>query len=246
MSSARGERLVRPVQKRPDATYDPLAWPYKLPPVVQLLEHGLDLPPGVTFLVGENGSGKSTLVEAIATAAGLNPEGGTRNARHSTYVSESPLHEAIQLVRSVGGTRWAYFLRGETMHSHYTYLEQIARESSGPPPPGLHEHSHGESFVELMRTRFVESGFYLLDEPEAALSFSSCLALIGVLDQVARNGGQVVCATHSPVITALPGATILQLDENGFRQVAWSDLDLVGHWRRYLADPQRYLRHLFG
>jgi predicted ATPase len=246
MSSARGERLVRRVQKRPDATYDPLAWPFTLPPVTQLLEYGLDLPPGVTFLVGENGSGKSTLVEAVATAAGLNPEGGTRNARHATYVSESPLDEVIQLVRSAGGTRWAYFLRAETMHSHYTYLEEIAREPFGPPPPRLHERSHGESFVELMRTRFVESGFYLLDEPEAALSFSSCLALIEVLDQVARKGGQVLCATHSPVITALPGATILQLDADGFRQVAWSDLDLVGHWRRFLGEPQRYLRHLLG
>ena len=27
---------------------------------------GLEIPPGVTFLVGENGSGKSTLVEALA------------------------------------------------------------------------------------------------------------------------------------------------------------------------------------
>ena len=44
----------------------------------------------MTFLVGENGSGKSTLVEAIAAAAGNNPEGGSRNAMHSSRVSESP------------------------------------------------------------------------------------------------------------------------------------------------------------
>ena len=35
----------------------------------------------VTCLVGENGTGKSTLLEAIAVAAGFNPEGGTRNFR---------------------------------------------------------------------------------------------------------------------------------------------------------------------
>ena len=33
----------------------------------------------VTILVGENGVGKSTLLEAVAVAAGLNPEGGSTN-----------------------------------------------------------------------------------------------------------------------------------------------------------------------
>lgn len=31
----------------------------------------------ITFFVGENGNGKSTLLEAIAIAAGFNPEGGS-------------------------------------------------------------------------------------------------------------------------------------------------------------------------
>ena len=38
----------------------------------------------VTFFVGENGTGKSTLIEAIAVAAGFNPEGGTKNFRFQT------------------------------------------------------------------------------------------------------------------------------------------------------------------
>ena len=59
-------RPVRRVQRRPDAAPDPAAWPYRLAPVAQLLRDGLDLPAGVTFLVGENGSGKSTVVEAVA------------------------------------------------------------------------------------------------------------------------------------------------------------------------------------
>lgn len=47
------------------------AWPMTVPAVAQLVREGLDLPKGVTFLVGENGSGKSTLVEAVAVAFGL-------------------------------------------------------------------------------------------------------------------------------------------------------------------------------
>ncbi len=128
------------------------------------------------------------------------------------------------------------------MHGFYTYLE----ENQGPRSrdPRFHELSHGESFIEILRTRFDSPGLYCLDEPESALSFSSCLALIGVLDEVARGGGQVLCATHSPVVAALPGARILEIGEWGIRETTWEDLLLVQHWRGYLADPRRYLRHV--
>ena len=110
----------------------------------------------------------------------------------------------------------------------------------------FHELSHGESFLEVLRTRFDSAGFYCLDEPEAALSFSSTLGLIGVLHEVVAQGGQVVCATHSPVLAAMPGATLLEVGEWGLRESTWEELDLVQHWRRYLDDPQRYLRHVLG
>jgi predicted ATPase len=235
-------RVVRRVERRAGAELDPGRWPYSLPPVAQLLRDGLDLPPGVTFLVGENGSGKSTLVEAVAAAAGLNAEGGSRYARHTTRVSESPLSEVLQLVRSVGAPRWAYFLRAETMHGLYTYLEELPPGPRSPPP--LHEMSHGESFLEVLAHSFAEPGLYLLDEPEAALSFRSCLTLVRVLHDLAEAGSQVLCATHSPLITALPGAQLLQLDDDGITPVTWQDLELVDHWRRYLESPQAYLRHV--
>jgi predicted ATPase len=104
--------------------------------------------------------------------------------------------------------------------------------------------SHGESFLALLDTRFDSSAFYCLDEPEAALSFSSTLGLIAVLQRVAASGGQVLCATHSPVLAATPGARILEVGKWGLRETAWGELDLVGHWQRFLAAPERYLRHL--
>ena len=104
--------------------------------------------------------------------------------------------------------------------------------------------SHGESFLELLATRFDSPGFYCLDEPEAALSFSSTLGLIATLHEVASTGGQVLCATHSPVLAAMPGATILEVGDWGMRETTWEELELVQHWRRYLEAPQRYLRHV--
>lgn len=219
-------------------------WPTTLAPVAQLLRDGLE-PAKVTILVGENGTGKSTIVEAIATAFGMAPEGGSTGARHSTSATESALWTALTLHRGAGASRWGYFLRAETTHGLFTYLEQ----NPGSPrsvEPHFHTLSHGESFVAMLQTgRFNGEGLFVLDEPEAGLSFAAQLHLLAQLDEMrARPGVQVVLATHSPVLTALPGATILELDGDGFHESSWADLDVVDHYRRFLAAPQRYLRHL--
>ncbi|MCG7413886.1 AAA family ATPase [Microbacterium aurum] len=219
----------------------PAGWPRTVPAVAQLLAGGIDLAPGVTFLVGENGSGKSTVLEGIALAYGFSPEGGSNQARHSTRPSESPLSDWLEIQRGVGASRWGFFLRAETMHAFYTYLED--NPSSGPEPE-FHEMSHGESFLAILDTRFDRPGFYCLDEPEAALSFSSTLALMATLQRIALHGGQVLCATHSPILASLPGARVLELGEWGMRETRWEDLELVRHWRAYLDSPRRYLRHL--
>lgn len=203
----------------------------------------MELSDGVTFLVGENGSGKSTVLEGIAIAYGFSPEGGSASARHSTRPSESALSSWLRVQRGLGGSRWGFFLRAETMHSFYTYLEENPTARPGSEPV-FHEMSHGESFLSILDTRFDSPGFYCLDEPEAALSFTSTLSLIATLSRIVEDGGQVLCATHSPVLAAMPGARILELGEWGMRATAWEDLELVQHWRSYLDSPGRYLRHL--
>lgn len=218
-------------------------WPMTIPAVAQLAREGLELPKGVTFLVGENGSGKSTLVEAIAVAFGLAAEGGTTGSRHTTRASESPLAGALRLRRGLGAARTGFFLRAETMHGYYTYLEGNPA-SVRSDEPVFHEMSHGESFLAVVRSRFDQPAFYCLDEPEAALSFSSTLGLMAALHELAAAGAQVLCATHSPVLCSLPGATILEVGDEGYRRATWDDLEIVQHWKAYLDAPQRYLRHV--
>jgi predicted ATPase len=104
--------------------------------------------------------------------------------------------------------------------------------------------SHGEGFVTMIQTMMNAPGFYVMDEPEAALSFSSCLHLVAVLHELARSGAQIVCATHSPVLAATPGADVVEVGVHGFRRVAWEELELVDHWSRFLKSPQAYLRHV--
>ena len=70
-SRRRREQPVVAVRASDDAPEVGRVWPMSIPAVAQVLEEGIDLSPGVTFLVGENGSGKSTIVEGIAIAYGL-------------------------------------------------------------------------------------------------------------------------------------------------------------------------------
>ncbi|MEV6597033.1 AAA family ATPase [Actinoplanes sp. NPDC051346] len=239
-SNPLGDRPVRRIERDPEIEVGRDAWWAKIPAVAAVLDHGLNIPAGVTFLVGENGSGKSTLIEALAVAHGLNPEGGSRSVRHSSRVTESPLGEALKVVRTPGRRANGYFLRAETMHGLYTYLENLP----GSPDFDLHDRSHGEGFQELLSRKFHGYGFYLMDEPEAPLSFTSTLGLLARLDALRADGAQVVVATHSPLLTALPEATILELGEHGIRRTNWDDLEVVTHWRRFLESPGGYLRGL--
>ncbi|MFD6414719.1 AAA family ATPase [Streptomyces sp. NPDC060194] len=227
------------------------AWPWTVPAVRQFAADGLRFRAPVTFLVGENGSGKSTLVEAFAESFGLDSYGGSHDWRYASHREKSPLGERVRFDAAARGRRMAtswsarkgFFLRAETA------LDALGRErlrwdAWDGDRRGPDEVSHGEGFLTAFRQKFSAVGLYVLDEPESALSFSSCLELIGHLDQLARAGGQVVCATHSPLLTALPGADIVELDGEGMHRTAWADLALVDHWRRYLTEPRAYLRHV--
>lgn len=238
-------RAIRRVSAYADAAIDPQSWPASIPAVAQVLREGFEPASGVTFLVGENGSGKSTLLEGIAIAYGLPPEGGSNQGSHSTRPSESPLGEWLRVERSPSAPRWGFFLRAETMHGYYSYLESLP----GSPDTHLHSLSHGESFNELLDNKLnhprYTTGLACLDEPEAALSFASTLNWLVGLREIVDRGTQVICATHSPILASLPGARILELGEWGIRESRWEDLQIVRHWRSYLDSPERYLRHLF-
>ena len=234
-------RLVRAFLPGPDLQVDESGWPGTVPALAQLLREGLELPAGLTVLVGENGSGKSTVVECLAEAYGLNPQGGSALAQSFRIrPSEPGIGGELTVVRGTK-PRWSYFLRADTMSQLYSYLEQ----NPGRRPERLRELSHGEGFLEILRTRVNETGFYLMDEPDAPLSFTSGLGLAALLHDLAEAGSQLVVATHSPILAAIPEASLLELGPWGIRPATWDDLGLVVAWRQFMRDPQSYFRHLF-
>jgi len=241
-ATKRFDPAVRRIRRDPAYRPDYQRWPAAVPAVAHILRHGLDLKPGLTVVVGENGSGKSTVVEILAEASGLNPQGGSVLARYEDRATEPRLGQHFVLERGVMRPRWSYFIRADTTHGLYTYLEE---HQGSITEPRYHELSHGEGFVSLVQTKMNEPGFYLLDEPDAALSFTSSLGLVAILDELVKAGSQIILATHSPIIAATPGATILELGDWGIRETDWADLALVQSWRAFLGDPRIYFRHLF-
>jgi predicted ATPase len=108
----------------------------------------------------------------------------------------------------------------------------------------LDANSHGESFLHLFRSRMVPRGLHLLDEPEAALSPHSQLALLAMMGDYVAEGAQFIIATHSPILMAFPASRIYSFDTAPVREVAYEDLEHVTITRDFLLNPSQYLRHL--
>jgi predicted ATPase len=223
-------------------------YPWELPAIAQLAE-AVALHPKVTYLIGENGSGKSTLLEAIAVAAGINPEGGTSNFAFSTRDSHSRLWEEIRLTRGIRRPATDFFLRAESLFTTATYLDDLRRDDTSALGSyggiSLHEQSHGESFLAVILNRFGPNGFYIMDEPEAALSTQNCLTCLRRIHQLVNDGSQFVIATHSPIVLAYPDATIYNCTENGLETVTYDDAEPVRLTTSFLSARERFLAQLF-
>ncbi len=214
-----------------------------IPAVEQFLAAEWEVPAGVTILVGENGSGKSTIVEALAQRY---PRLARDRVGPTDVGDESALAANLLLRCDPMASKAGFFLRAEVMHSYLRSRD--ARTGSTEPDFGdapTLARSHGEGFLWVLQQHFWEQGVYFLDEPESALSFSSCLALLSLLDTMRAEGSQLIVATHSPLIAALPDATLLELGDWGIRETRWEQLDLVRQWRGFMDRPDLFLRHLF-
>ncbi len=196
----------------------------------------------VTVFAGDNGSGKSTVLEAIATAAGFNAEGGSRNLRFSTFDTHSTLHDRLVL-RWNERPKWGWFLRAETFYGMASHITADDDPFGGLAHifPDLHHQSHGETFLALAESRFTGRGLYLFDEPEAALSIQGQMRLLDIVQASLRRGSQFVIASHSPVFQSIPEAMVWSFDASeGLAPTTFDDLASTVLWRRLLADPASF------
>ena len=205
---------------------------------------GFEFHKDMTIFVGENGSGKSTILEGIALAFGFSAEGGSRDHLVEGEDTSSKLHKSLRLIRGLSKPRDSFFLRAESFYNFSTFIQEEGDASHYGGD--LHQMSHGESFLSLLTERFDGNGLYILDEPEAALSPSRQLSALARMHQLVNNNSQFILATHSPILMAYPGAQIVQLDESGWRVVAYEETEHFEVTRNFLNGYEGYLRRLLS
>lgn len=220
-------------------------YPYCLPAIRNLST--LRFHPKVTFIVGENGTGKSTILEAIATAYGFNPEGGTKNFNFSSNDTHSDLYEHIRLIKGIIKPKDGFFLRAESFYNFATNVEDLNRESPGLFASygghSLHEQSHGESFFAVFMNRFLGNGLYILDEPEAALSPSRQMSMLSRMHELIEQGSQFIIATHSPIIMAYPHALIYEIKKE-IQQVEYEETEHYQIMKSFMNNTDGMLKIL--
>lgn len=223
-------------------------YPFNIEAIQNLDE--IKLNKSVTFFIGENGIGKSTFIEAIAVALKLNPEGGTQNFNFKTKDTHSKLSDYIRIFGNGNLPETKYFLRAESFYNVASEIIRISEEGGQRPiydsyGGNLHECSHGESFIKLVKNRFSDNGLYILDEPEAALSPSRQMALLCLIDDLVKRGSQFIISTHSPILLSYNNAEIYNLNDN-FNKIKYKETEIYKTYKMFLDDPDRMLKLLLN
>lgn len=246
-------------------------FPFNIPAVK--FAGNVSLDQQVTVFVGDNGCGKSTLLESMAYSINLPLIGGfIKSSRGFDAASLLKPYLKIDWVRQTlkgfffRAEDFSHFidavekenskiendlsdLRGEVDDS---VIEQMAgsmnyrlHETRKVYGSDMQAYSHGEAYLKILQTRILEKGVYLLDEPEAALSPLKQLSLIAfIIEAVKSNNTQFIMATHSPILMGIPGAKIYEIDEDGMHAVEYFETEHYRITKRFLDNPESYLRHL--
>ena len=199
----------------------------------------------VTFFVGENGTGKSTLLEALSKKCNIHIWRNEDGARVKKSPFEDYLHRFIE-VEWIDGPVPGSFFSGEMFRDFTMFLDQWAIRDPGMlnyfGGESLMIQSHGQSLMAYFRNRYRIKGLYLLDEPETALSPKSQLALLHTIRSMSESGqAQFVIASHSPILTACPGAAIHSFDRAPVTRISYEDTDNFRIYKDFMNDRHRYL-----
>jgi predicted ATPase len=222
---------------------DRKAYPFCLPFLGDNFELSFDR--SITIIVGENGTGKSTLLEGIAVLAGYDEAGGGKGympVDHSKAMEVmggnlSTALRASWLPKITNG----WFFRAESFFSVARYLDEAAL-SSGNSPPDFLSHSHGEGFLRFFQERCQRQGIFIFDEPESALSPARQMEFLKLMRMMEVSGiCQIIMATHSPMLMAYPGATLLRLSKYGLDPVTVEQTDHYKVMREFCEDPTGFV-----
>lgn len=226
---------------------DKTEYPFSIPLIKNLKE--IVFPRQVTFFIGENGTGKSTILEALALRAGFGIEGGSKNINFSTVdeIHTKNIHKFSNCLTLSWRkkVKEGYFFRAESFFNIATFIDDIQYQGSYGGK-SLHSQSHGESFLAFFKNRIGGGGFYIFDEPEAALSPQRQLVLLRIINELSKNPEtQFIIATHSPILLSYPGATIYSCDSDELVKIKYEDTMHYLITKDFLNSTNSYLKKLF-
>ncbi len=228
-----------------DAEVDWAAYPWCLP-LFRRRDFELSFDRPVTIIAGENGVGKSTLLEALGVLAGFDESGG--GPGYIAVDNSSAMESSGGALAGTLKASWlpkigqGWFFRAESFFAVARYLDTAAREGGGAAPDFL-SHSHGEGFVRFFEERCSRPGIFLFDEPESALSPNRQFDFLRLLHRIQREGkAQLIMATHSPILMALPEARLLAMSRYGLEPTELEDTAHFRIQRQFALDPHGVVR----
>jgi predicted ATPase len=228
----------------------------------------------VTVFVGDNGTGKSTLLESIGYGLDLPLIGGRIGKASPSFAAAKVIGPYLEFRWKREVRKGFFFraedfsafidnvdrerekiamelidLKGKVddsvilqMRENMNYAAFGMRKQYGQD---MQAFSHGEAYLNILQNRVLDKGIFILDEPEAALSPLKQLSLLAFILEVLKKGqAQFIIATHSPILMGIPDAVLYQITEEGMEKVTYKETDHYRITRRFLDDPESYLRHL--
>jgi predicted ATPase len=223
------------------------SYPFSIPAIAA--EHfRVDFTSAVTIIVGVNGSGKSTILEAIAGLCGFGKLGGNKNYDKGEQDVFGSCLRASWLPKITNG----FYTRAESFYGFIKQVDQIAQDSGADIYEGyggrsLTTRSHGEAYLSVFRQRIQGQGIFILDEPELALSPSMQIEFLRTLRAAEKNElGQFIIATHSPLLMAYPGATVLHLTEHGIVERPFQLTDHFRILKEFYLNPDNFMDAIFA
>ena len=232
--------FLKSIRALPENFPENPAYPFNLP-WLDPDQFELEFTTPVTIIVGENGTGKSTLIEAIAGLSGYDEAGGGKgyapvdhsDAKDASGTRLGNALRAAWLPKVTNG----WFFRAETFFSVARYLDAV-----NSPTADFLSWSHGEGFFRVFEERMSRQGIYFMDEPESALSPKRQLDLLRILDRIQTTAvSQVIMATHSPILMALPGARVLNVTRHGIDQIDFRETSHFRLYQSFTIDPEGFV-----
>lgn len=77
------------------------------------------------------------------------------------------------------------------------------------------------------------------------MSVRRLFQLMTTIHDLAQQGSQFIIATHSPILMSIPGSVVLELSDQGVREIDYKETEHFQLSQRFYTDPERMLYYLF-